>query len=46
MSLIYKDKEFYNKLKKNTRNLILRHYEQEIVWKEILLEYKRFLNQN
>jgi glycosyltransferase involved in cell wall biosynthesis len=33
--------EYYNKLKKNSRELITSRYEQQLVWDAILAEYKR-----
>jgi glycosyltransferase involved in cell wall biosynthesis len=41
MIKIYKDKEFYLKLKSETRNFISRRYEQKFVWNKILEFYSK-----
>ncbi|ATA89104.1 glycosyltransferase family 1 protein [Capnocytophaga stomatis] len=41
MKLLFTDKDFYNKLKQNSRRMITERYEQSVVWKAILEEYKK-----
>lgn len=41
MELLFTDKELYNKLKKNSRRMIAERYQQSVVWKAILEEYKK-----
>lgn len=42
---LIKDKEYYQKLKNNSRNLIKERYEQSVVWEALLKEYKTLLKQ-
>lgn len=45
MNKLLNDRELYRELKQNAREMIVSRYEQEVVWKAILAEYKR-LEQN
>ncbi|MGV7105380.1 glycosyltransferase family 4 protein [Flavobacterium sp. U410] len=40
MRKIISDKEYYEKLKNNSRKMILERYDQQLVWQAILNEYK------
>lgn len=40
MRKIFKDLDFYNRLKQNSRKRIVENYEQVVVWEAILKEYK------
>jgi hypothetical protein len=40
MKRLIEDLELKNKLQKNARNMIIELYEQKIVWKALLKEYK------
>lgn len=37
------DNNYYNKLKKNARSMIMDRYEQEVVWRALLAEYHQLL---
>jgi glycosyltransferase involved in cell wall biosynthesis len=43
MLLVYKNTEYKNKLKTKARELIVTRYEQDVLWSEILAEYKKLL---
>lgn len=40
---IYSEKLFYTKSSKCARDLIINRYKQEIIWKELLIEYNNYL---
>lgn len=45
MTQLLNDKELYNKLKSNSRMMIENRYQQQLVWKAILKEYKILINE-
>jgi glycosyltransferase involved in cell wall biosynthesis len=44
MIKLMSDKELYTKLKSNSREMIVSRYEQKVVWKALLDEYKRLID--
>lgn len=42
MSLLFVDKSLYTELKANARKMIVNRYNQDIIWKALLKEYKYF----
>lgn len=41
MELLMTDEDYFNKLKSNAREMIVRRYEQKVVWEAILEEYRK-----
>ena len=46
MKLFLEDKNLFTQLKNNARKIILDRYEQKVVWKALLTEYKSLENRN
>jgi glycosyltransferase involved in cell wall biosynthesis len=44
MKLLYDNKSILNKLRYNTRSMIISRFQQEYVWQSILNEYNKYKN--